>query len=412
MTFHVHSLILHFARPSLTRKALPVALRRWFRFSPAALVALMSVLLTGCTSKDPQDTFSPDSPIARDIYNLAVPVFLIAAAMGVFVFALIFICAVKFRRKSEDHVPKQVHGNTAMEIGWTAAPALLLAVIGVFSVGAIFDQANDPKDSINITVAGHQWWWEFHYPVAGQEKLQTTLETVDDPLDLEAAKEEGRAPKKIANYLTEGTPVVVNANELHIPAGRNIRMTVTSQDVIHSFWVPKLAGKIDAVPGKLNHLNINSDPEDAGKVFYAQCAEFCGASHADMRFKVHVDSPAQWQQWLKDQADTAAEATGDPETDLVAQGQALFQGGAGCVVCHYTESDKVNDVGIVGKIGPNLAHVGSRTHFAGAIALMSDANLKAWLRDPQGFKPGSRMVVRKFTEDEVLALVAYIKSLK
>jgi cytochrome c oxidase subunit II len=412
MLFRAIPLILHFARPPLTRKALPVALRRWFRFSPVALGALTSLLLTGCNSKDPQDTFSPESPIARDIYNLAVPVFLIAAAMGIFVFALIFICAVKFRRKSEDHVPKQVHGNTAMEIGWTAAPALLLAVIGVFSVGAIFDQANDPKDSINITVAGHQWWWEFHYPVAGQEKLQTSLETVDNPLDLDAAKEAGRAPKKIANYLTEGTPVVVNANELHIPAGRNIRMTVTSQDVIHSFWIPKLAGKIDAVPGRLNHLNLNSDIDDAGKVFYAQCAEFCGASHADMRFKVHVDSPDDWAAWLEAQAGPAPEASGDPKTDLVAQGQALFQGGAGCVACHYTESDKVNDVGIVGKIGPNLAHVGSRTHFAGAIAELNDANLKAWLRDPQAFKPGSRMVVRKFTEDEVLALVAYIKSLK
>jgi cytochrome c oxidase subunit II len=179
-----------------------------------------------------------------------------------------------------------------------------------------------------------------------------------------------------------------------------------------SFWIPKLAGKMDAVPGRRNTITINTDKDDAGKVFYAQCAEFCGASHADMRFKVHVDSEEAWQEWLKAQAAPAVKATGDPKTDLVAKGEALFQGGGGCTACHYTDSSKVNDVGIVGKIGPNLAHVGSRTHFAGAIAELTDANLKAWLRNPQAFKPGARMVVRKFSEDEVESLVAYIKSLK
>lgn len=434
MRFRDVSLISYVAHPSLMRKALPVAPIARFRTSadgqrsheaisaaprngrnrwvPAGLVALTSLFLTSCKSKDPQDTFNPEGPAARKIFHLATPVFLIAIGMGIFVYVLIALCIVKFRRRSDDQIPKQVHGNTAMEIGWTAAPALLLAVVGVFSVGAVFDQASEPKNPYDITAAGHQWWWEFHYPQVGQELLSPTLQTVDNPLDVDAAKAEGREPKKLANYLVESSPVIVNANELHIPAGRNIRIALTSNDVIHNFWIPRLAGKIYAIPGRLNHLTINSDANDAGKTLYAQCAEFCGTSHANMRFKVHIDSPADFETWLKGQAGPAAVPTGDPTTDLVAKGHELFLGGGGCTACHYTDSSKVNDVGIVGKIGPNLTHVGSRTHFAGAIAELTDANLKAWLRNPQAFKPGSRMVVRKFSEDEVEALVAYIRSLK
>lgn len=394
------------------RKALPVSPLRRSRLSLAFLTTTLLVVLSSCTaSKDPQDSFAPEGPYARSIKKLAEPVFIIAVGVGIFVYLLVLVCAAKFRRVSDDHVPKQVHGNTAAELTWTAIPALTLAVVGVFSVGAVFDQAKDPKDAMNITVIGHQWWWEYHYPVVGETTLNPRLVTKADPLDIDAAKEEGREPKFRAAQLEQAGPVIVTANELHVPAGKKVRLFITSHDVMHNYWVPKLAGKIYAIPGKINKLTLDSDPEDAGKIIYGQCAEFCGTSHANMRFKVVIDSQPDYEKWLANQAAPALKATGDPETNLVAKGEAAFTA-SGCNACHYLESDKINDQGIVGKIGPNLTHVGARRHFAGAIAELNETNLTAWLRNPQKFKPGSRMVIGKLSEENIEALVAYIKSLK
>lgn len=407
-----NSLLSDFAHQPVMRKALPVSPLRRSRLSLAFLATTLMVVLSSCTaSKDPQDSFAPEGPYARSIKKLAEPVFIIAVGVGVFVYILIFICIAKFRRRDEDHVPKQVHGNTAAELTWTAIPALTLAVIGVLSVGAVFEHSEDPKDAMNITVIGHQWWWEYHYPPIGQTKMTPRMVTKADPNDIELAKEENREPKLLAGQLEQAGPVIVAANELHVPAGKKVRLLITSHDVMHNYWVPRLAGKIYAIPGKINKLTLDSDPEDAGKIIYGQCAEFCGTSHANMRFKVVIDSPADYEKWLANQVGPALKAKGDPETDLVAKGEAAFTA-SGCNACHYLESDKVNDQGIVGKIGPNLAHVGSRRHFAGAIAELNETNLTAWLRDPQKFKPGTRMVIGKLSEEDIEALVAYIQSLK
>ena len=407
-----NSLLSDFAHQPVMRKALPVSPLRRSRLSLAFLTTTLLFALSSCTaSKDPQDSFAPEGPYARSIKRLAEPVFIIAVGVGIFVYLLVFFCAAKFRRRDEDHVPKQVHGNTAAELTWTAIPALTLAVVGVFSVGAVFEHAEDPKGAMNITVIGHQWWWEYQYPQIGETTLQPRLVTKADPLDIDAAKEEGREPKMRAGQLVQAGPVIVTANELHVPAGKKVRLQITSSDVLHNYWVPKLAGKIYAIPGKINKLTLDSDPDDAGKIIYGQCAEFCGTSHANMRFKVVIDSPADYEKWLANQAAPALKPTGDPETDLVAKGEATFTA-SGCNACHYLESDKINDQGIVGKIGPNLAHVGARRHFAGAIAELNETNLTAWLRDPQKFKPGSRMVIGKLNEEQIEALVAYIQSLK
>jgi cytochrome c oxidase subunit II len=407
-----NSLLTDLAELPVMRKASSVAPLRRSRLSLAFLSTTLLLVLSSCaTSKDPQDTFTPEGPYARSIKKLASPVFIIAVVIGIFVYALVLVCAVKFRRKNDDHVPKQIHGNAAAELTWTAIPAAILAVVGIFSVGAVFDQAEDPKGAMNITVIGHQWWWEYHYPPVGQETLSPRLVTKADPLDIDAAKEEGREPRMRAAQLQQAGPVIVVANELHVPAGRVVRLQITSHDVMHNYWVPKLAGKIYAIPGKINKLTLDSDPEDAGKVIYGQCAEYCGTSHANMRFKVVIDSPEDYQTWLANQAAPAIKATGDAETNLVAKGEAKFVAN-GCTSCHYLESDKINDQGIVGKIGPNLTHVGSRKHFAGAIAELNETNLTAWIRNPQKFKPGSRMVIGKQSEEDIEALVAYIKSLK
>ena len=401
----------NFAHQPVMRKALSVAPHRRSRVLSAFLFTSLVAFLSSCASKDPQDSFAPEGPYARDIKKLAIPVFIIALIIGVFVYLLIGYCIAKFRRIDDDHVPKQVHGNAAAELTWTILPAMILVAVGVFSVGAVFAQAKEPDNAYNITVIGHQWWWEYQYPQVGESTLTPRLVTKADPRDIEAAEEENREPRMLAKQLEQAGPVIVTANELHIPAGRNIRLQILSHDVMHNYWVPRLAGKIYAIPGKINKLTMNSDPEDAGKTVYGQCAEFCGTSHANMRFKVVIDSPEDFNRWLAKQAGPALKATGTPETSLIAKGEQQFVNSS-CMTCHYLESDKMNDQGIVGKIGPNLTHVGSRGTFAGGIAELNEKNLSAWLRNPQKFKPGSRMVIGKLSPEEIESLVAYIQSLK
>ena len=393
--------------------------RRSTRLFVVGGLTTATLFLSSCIKDAPQDTFSPDGPSTRRVYSLAKPVFIIAGVVGIGVYAVIFLCIVKFRRRDDLHVPVQVHGNTKLELLWGAIPAVLLAVVGVFSIGEIFKQAEEPKDAINITVIGHQWWWEYHYAPTGTAKLEPKLVTIDDPADLDAAELAQRAPRKLANVIEEGRPVIVTANELHVPAGRSVRLLITSTNVMHNYWVPKLAGKLYAIPGKVNRLTLDSDPEDAGKTYYGQCAEFCGTSHANMRFKVKVDSPQDYEAWLSAQTSAAAE----PTTESAKAGKVLFEGTGACSTCHWLDSSKTNEFEIekdavtgedviVRKIGPNLAHIGSRADFAGATAKLNTTNLKAWLRNPEAFKPGSKMVVRKFSEDEVNNLVAYVESLK
>lgn len=374
------------------------------RFALPAIV-LGSIVLSACASDHPQSTINVEGPQARSVNDLAIPVFLVSIVVGLMVYAVVLYCVAKFRRKGEDHIPKQVHGNTAAEIAWTAAPAVLLAVVGILSVGKIFEISEEPKNALDITVIGHQWWWEYQYAQPGETNMNPRLVKADDPLDVEAAKEEGREPLQIANVIAQDGPVVSTANELHIPAGKKVRLHITSGDVMHNYWVPKLAGKIYSIPGRINKLTIEADPEDAGKMIYGQCAEFCGTSHANMRFKVKVDSPAEFDAWLKKMAGPAKVST----DELAAAGSKLFNGGGGCTACHWAEPDKVNDKV---KIGPNLTHFAERKHFAGAIAENNTRNLTAWLRNPQAFKPGSLMVIRKLSDNEIEELVAYLQSLK
>lgn len=380
------------------------SVRSWSRRLAVPALAISALVLSAC-EKHPQSTLDGEGPQSRAINSLAIPVYWIALGVGVFVYALVFLFIVKYRRRSEDQIPKQVHGNTPAEIAWTAAPAILLAVIGVFSVGKVFKLAEEPKDALDITVVGHQWWWEYQYPQPGQTEMNPRLITVDDPLDIEAAKAEGREPRKIANVVEQDGPVVSTANELHIPAGKKVRLHITSGDVMHNYWVPKLAGKVYSIPGRMNKLTIAADADDAGKLIYGQCAEFCGVSHANMRFKVKVDSPAEFDAWLKKIAGPAKVST-DP---LAEEGAKLFNGGGGCTACHWAEPDKVNNAA---KIGPNLTHFAIREHFAGATMENNTRNLTAWLRNPQAVKPGSKMVIRKLSDDEIEKLVAYLQSLK
>lgn len=380
-----------------------------------SLLVLLPLALGACASDAPQDGFrDPEGPIPRAINRVAHPAFLIAyIPVLLFVYGVTMYAMVRYRRKDVDHVPTQVHGNKVVEIVSVIGASALLFGLGVPATMTYFDVTEQKNDCMQIAVVGHQWWWEYRYPAEGT-KLETSYpRDVLDPTDAEAAKAEGREQRKIFGIPRDDRPVVVNANELHIPEGCNVRLNITSMDVMHNYWVPKLAGKIYAIPGKINLLNVEADRGLAspGKshFIYGQCAEFCGTSHANMRFKVVVQTKADFQEWLASQAAPAKA----PQTDLQKKGEALFAGGAACSTCHYLDSSKQWDVTVdAAKIGPNLAHVGSRQHFAGAIAPLDERNLTAWLRNPQEFKPGSKMVIRQLKNDEIEALVAYVKSLK
>jgi cytochrome c oxidase subunit II len=394
----------------------------------------LPLVLGACGGSYPQDGFSPGSergPLPRAINKVAHPTFIIAGVIMVAIYALVMYTVVKYRRKDEDAVPVQVHGNRVVEIASVGLASIVLIGLGIPATSTFFDQRRPPKDAYEITVIGHQWWWENRYPATG-DRLKTTFpRDTSYPADIKAAKAAGTTPKHVYGIPHDNVPVLVNAGELHIPEGRNVVLSIMSMDVIHNYWVPKLAGKIYAIPGKVNHLNIRADKGLAkpGKPYflYGQCAEFCGTSHANMRFKVVVQTQADFDAWKAKQMQPAVEAKKPtknadgtdnlasltPQEALVYKGETIFKGSGACSSCHYQVSNKGWDPTVdAAKIGPNLTHIGSRAHFAGAIAPLDNTNLTAWLRGPQAFKPGSKMVIRYLKDDEIVALVEYIKSLK
>ena len=234
-------------------------------------VAAVALVLAACSEvkNNGQNSLEPKSPQAQKIYDLFVPILIIAIVVGIAIIVATVVLALKFRyKKGANENPKQVHGNTRLEIGWTVLPALLLAIIAVPTVATIFDLAENPGPSaLQVHVEGKQWWWQFSYPDAK----------------------------------------VVTADEMVIPTGRDVFVHLDACDgtgaaktcnVIHSFWVPELAGKKDVVPGQTNTITLSADKPGT---YLGQCAEYCGLSHANMRFRVIAKSPADFQEWLSQQ---------------------------------------------------------------------------------------------------------------
>jgi len=316
-----------------------------------------TLLLTACSRTHlQQDSLNPAGPIARQEDNLFWPVFWIAVGVFVIVEGLLVISAVRFRHRAGRPIPKQIHGNSRLELAWTIAPAVLLAGIAIPTIGTIFSVASKPANALPVHVIGHQWWWEFDYP----------------------------------------TYHFKTANELHIPAGKPVYLTLTAVDVIHSFWIPQLAGKQDVEPGRTNHLTVESD---APGRFFGQCAEFCGASHANMRFRVFAQNASDFADWVHGQQQHAQ----PPPAATLQIMQAK-----GCGGCHT-----INGVeGFVGVIGPNLTHFDSRTTFAGSMFLNNTVNLRHWLADPPGVKPGADMPNLHLTQEQIDALIPYLQSRK
>ena len=342
---------------------------------PWLLAVVSLVVLAGCASDAPQDYLEPAGPLARTLDNLFVPIVWIAVAVFVVVEGVIVYAVVKWRHREgddADDMPVQLHGNTRLEIGWTIVPALVLAVVAVFTVPVIFELNAEPAGALEVEVTGAQFWWGYDYPTQPQFGIE---------------EEDG----------------IVTANELHIPAGQRVYLTLRSPDVIHSFWAPKLNGKRDVVPGRTHHWMLEADEPG---VYSGQCAEFCGISHANMRLKVVAHDATGWDAWVEDMQQQPVE----PVSGLAAEGFTLFQQ-RGCSGCHVVDG-AYDEVAEDAPPSPNLTHLFSRDCFAGCIYDLNDRNeLEAWLRDPQR-KAGSKMVIGQLTEADIDALYAYLETLE
>jgi cytochrome c oxidase subunit II len=345
-------------------------MKRAGRFTRArALLAALALapLLAACAhgSTHPQSPLDPQGPVAKTEHNLFVPVFWIAAFVFVLVEGLIVYIVLRFRARQADEAPVQTHGNFRLELTWTIIPAVLLGVIGIFTIKTVFDVNRIPKgpEVVQVKITGHRWWWEYSYPGLN----------------------------------------VTTANVLAIPINKKVVLSMTSADVIHSFWPPKLAGKVDVVPGQINQMVIEAVKPDT---YYGQCAEYCGTSHANMRLQVEAMTQSDFDTWVRQQqAGPAVVATTTTSTDPAVQGANLFMT-KGCSGCHT-----VNGVS-AGAVGPNLTHLQSRDCFAGCLFDMNDQNLRRWLRNPPAEKPGSVMPNLNLSETEITNLIAYLDSLK
>jgi cytochrome c oxidase subunit II len=353
------------------------------------LVAL-ALLLGSCAPNATQDSLKPQGPDARTIMDLFVPVFWVAVGVFVIVEGAIVWIMIRYRhRAGRDRMPPQTHGNTRLEIGWTILPAVVLAFVTVPTVATIWELAREPPaDALHVTVEGYQWWWGFVYT---DEDMTTEYGT--------------NAPITVADVLV-------------IPAGRPVYLALESKGgqigapnpdhmVIHSFWIPELAGKQDVVPGRTNHILLEADHPGT---YTGQCAEFCGLQHGRMKVRVVALGRADWEAWVANQKKPAANPT-DP---LAKRGMDLFMNPLSddrgtCISCHAIGGTNASS-----PAAPNLTHFADPTHecFAGCNWETTDrAALEAWLRDPNEVKLGSKMPSYHLSRDEIAALVSYLGSL-
>lgn len=333
-------------------------LPKWFKLVVGLPLLLLALPLAGCSST--QSILEPASTNAREITGLFYTIFYVALAIFIVVEGLLVYFVVRYQRRAGTELPEQIHGNTPVEIAWTLAPALVLAVVFVLTIRTMtaVNITAQPASTLNVRVIGHQWWWEYQYP------------------DLN----------------------IVTANDLHIPVGEVVHITLESDNVIHSFWVPQLTGKTDVVPGHQNTTWLRA--ETAGE-YHGQCAEFCGAQHAHMLFEVIAQPRADFDAWAKQQQTPPAAPSAD-----AARGADVFAKGA-CIGCHTIQGTKGQ-----GKVGPNLTHFGSRLTIGAGVLNNTPENLALWLKNPQAVKPENDMPNLGLSDVDIQSLVAYLESLK
>jgi cytochrome c oxidase subunit II len=350
------------------------------------------LLLSGCAPDATQDTLQPQGPYAQKLKDLFIPVFWVAVFVFIVVEGGIVWIAIRYRhRKGRERMPAQIHGNTRLEIGWTIAPALILAGVMVPTVATLWDLARKPPDdAINVTVQGFQWWWGFEYT---DEDMRTAYGD--------------QAAIRTADVLVIPEDRVISLS-LEGAGGGILGEDGDASDfmVIHSFWIPELAGKQDVVPGRTNHILMQADHPG---MYEGQCAEFCGLQHGKMLVRVRALTAEDWEAWVENQKRAAVEPTGLARDGMDLFLEPLSDGRGSCVACHA-----VGGTDAAALLGPDLTHFADPTHecFAGCNWETKDREaLEAWLRNPDAVKLGSKMPNYDLTEDEIDALVAYLYSL-
>lgn len=328
----------------------------------ALLFLVPALVLAGCDyyGGSTMDTLVAESDLTRGILDVYGRIFYWTAFLFCLVQGLLIYIVLRFRaRGDEKTLPAQVHGHTTMEIAWTILPVFILMDIAIPTVSFIFkSQSPAAEDALIVNSVGKQWWFHFDYPQYGFS----------------------------------------TGNEFAVPLGREVEVRLQSDNVIHSFFIPQLAAKRDMMPGRVNRIKFKA--EKVG-TYLAQCAEYCGDSHALMKFRAMVLTAEDFEKWAKDQA-----APADTTSEAAVAGFNAFQG-AGCTACHAVKGTTA-----VGNQGPDLTHVGSRTTIASGIMENNEANLRAWLKDPPAIKPGSKMPNLNLTPEQLDALVPYLQSLK
>jgi cytochrome c oxidase subunit 2 len=317
----------------------------------------------------PTDIFAPVSTPAKSIFDLSLFVLGITGGIFVIVAALLAYSAIRFRkRKSDDgREPAQVYGSLQVELAWTLTPVLISLVLLLATARVIFQTQHPtpPPGAIEVTVIGHQFWWEYRYP--GLK--------------------------------------VVTANELHVPVSDPAHPTPTflnlySADTDHSWWVPRLAGKTDLIPNHPNSMWI--DPHETG-LYLGQCAQYCGTQHAKMLLRVYVESPEDFASWVQEQRQTVQTA---PADGTASEGRKIFETVA-CINCHTVAGTPAN-----GRFGPDLTHLMSRETIASGAAPNTRENLRRWIENPNTLKPGCRMPSMGLNNQQLDAVTAYLVSLR
>lgn len=368
----------------------PATRRRWAQLG---ILALFLLLAAGCSTAR-QSTFDPAGPVAEKQLELFNVLLWVMVAVFVLVEGALLYAIIRFRRRPGQGLPEQTHGNLPLEITWTIIPTVLIMALGIWTVFTIFDLEEPPVSAgsvLDVTVTGHQWWFEFEYPDAGGGKRITT------------------------------------ANEMRVPVDVPVRLTLLSDDVIHSFWIPKLAGKLDMVPTRSNQMWFQADANDIDEfpaTFFGQCAEFCGIAHALMRFRVVVLEQDDYDAWVRNYGEP-------PATSEKAQlGKTVF---GQCVMCHTVNGGDDRELqdgrmdaflkGFAQVPAPNLTDLRTRSSLAAGLMDLNEENLRLWLKNPDDVKPGNNMAERAshlysegaditLSGEQVDAIIAYLLNLR
>ena len=351
-------------------------MREWgivIRRATGILVLLAGILLAAglCTARPRNDNpvpniFQPHSTPADAIRHLSFFVLAITGLIFLVVCSLLTYAVVKFRKRTAgaNREPAQVYGSTQIELAWTIIPILIVVVLFLATARVIhaIQDAPKPPTAVEVTVIGHQFWWEFRYPALG----------------------------------------IVTANELHVPVSDPAHPTpaflkLLSADTDHSFWVPQLAGKTDLIPNHPNEMWI--DPHQTG-IYLGQCAQYCGTQHAKMLLQVSVDNPQDFEVWVR------AQKQPTNQDDKEIAGKRVFESTA-CVNCHA-----VAGTNATGRFGPDLTHLMSRKTIASGAAENTRENLRLWIQNPAAIKPGSLMPAMQLTDADLDAVVRYLETLR